>query len=266
MSDFYLNSHRFGAVGAWEPDDLAGIAVWLRADDVAGADASQVTTWTDRIGAFQFTQATSSKKPTYYSSTSAHLINGQPTVYFDGVDDLLRVASIISPSSGHVIVVGQIVSLPATGANPETIFCSCDEAGPVRTWINRLTRPESDTNIAVSQRENDTTDVVQATTTALSVGTVYALEWSSDSSAYGFRVNGTSQSKSATSGSDTGDWMADTTLRDSMAIGCTKFTSEIQFSNIDIAEIIVVSNSSISAGDRTSLNSYLNTRYGITMS
>lgn len=259
-----INPYAFGTSSTWDPGDLAGIAIWLRADDIGQADASAVASWVDRIGSYDFAQSAAGQKPTFYTSTSARLINGQPTVSFDGTDDLLRYAGIVgTPTSGHVIVVCQI-TVPAVAA-ATSLFSSADESTTLYYWSQSLYRPTSDTLITVQQKNNDTQDLIDGTTTALTTGTDYVLEAASSGTAYTLRVNGTSQTKNAVSGADTGDWFGDTPNRDSLVVGALKRSSEVQFVAADIAEVIVVNDSTISAGDRSSLNSYLTSRYGITM-
>lgn len=249
---------------AWTPDAIGGLVARLLASDVAQADNTAVSSWTGRVSAFAFTQATGSKQPTYYSSTSAHLINGQPTVYFDGTDDLLRYNGLVtSASSGHLIAVVRMVAL--TVGTTGTVACTADEASTARYLYWGVDRPVSDGRVNLSQRNNDTAENLSSTTTAVPIAAgAVALEWASDSSAYSFRVNGTTQSKTVTAGADNGDWAGDTSARDNTVVGCLKRTAEINFGNFDAAELLWV-DGALSAGDRTELNSYINTQYGITM-
>src|ERR1051325_4711729 len=69
----------------FSPSDISGLKIWLKADAGAGSsDGDAVGTWTDQSGtSHDFTQATSSKKPTY----KTNIQNSLPVVRFDGTDD-----------------------------------------------------------------------------------------------------------------------------------------------------------------------------------
>lgn len=248
---------------AWAPSDLAGIAIWLRADDIAGADGVAVSSWLDRIASKNFAQATGSKQPLRYTTTSARLIGGQPVVTFDGVDDILRYAGTTSPSSGHVILVARILAMPGTNLTSD-IYASCDEASTTRFFKLQINDNSGTTqNFATRQRNNDTTDNLEGSTTDLNVGDVHVLEASSDSSTVSIKVDGVDQSILVNLGVNNGDWIADATARDSITIGASKTTSESLWTNIDIAEIIEVDGSNISAAERGRLDDYLSDRYSI---
>jgi hypothetical protein len=261
-----VNPYRFGAGAPWTPANLSGVAAWLRADDLdAQADASAVSAWVDRIGSFSFDQATGSKQPTFYKSTSARLINGKQTVGFDGTADLLRYAGTLgTPQSGHIFIVCQLNTLPAA-AGTAVILSSSDEASTTRLFEVDLSRPGADTLIMSLQRDNEASGDLLRGNTVLATGTDYVFEVSSTGATTSARVNGTAQTLSVVSGANTGDWSGDTSARDSVVIGCRKTTSEVAFTAMDVAEIVWVNDSNLSAGERTSLNAYILDRYAITL-
>ena len=78
--------------GAFSPEDLSGLTIWLKSDAITGlSDDDPVTTWEDQSGnANDFTQSTASKKPTYKTSIQ----NSLPAVRFDGTDDGMLISSI----------------------------------------------------------------------------------------------------------------------------------------------------------------------------
>lgn len=249
-----VNPYRFG----WDPSDLTGIAAWLRADDLNGqADASAVSAWVDRIAAASFDQATGSKQPTFYKTTSAKLIGGQPTVSFDG-GDLLRFAGTIgSPTSGHVIVVCMI-DVAAT-AN-QVMYGSHDEATATRNveWLTNVS------TVRWISENADSPEIFNGSST-LTAATKYVLEVASTGTAYSARVNNAVETLSFISGSNNGDWFGDTTARDNVVIGARKSTTESLFFTGQIAEIIQINDATMSASERTNLNTYLNNRYGFTL-
>lgn len=241
----------------WSPARLANLGAWLVASDVAQADASAAATWTGRVGN-AFAQATGSKQPLYYSSTSAHLINGRPCLHFDGVDDLLVFVGTLTTSLlGHIFVVMQAHSFTSSPG----IVSSADEAGTQKFTMAQILNTAF---MRVTQRNADSVDQVNATTTTLVADTDYLLEWASSGTVYDLRVNNTVQAKSVSLGADNGDWFGDTADRDNFVIGALKRTTEVNQFNGDIAEIIVL-NAAIPAADRTSLNAYITENYGITL-
>lgn len=69
----------------FNPRDLAGCQTWLDAKTIGLANATSLTTWSDLSGkANDYTQATSTKRPTFYTGS------GTPYVRFDGIDDALQ--------------------------------------------------------------------------------------------------------------------------------------------------------------------------------
>src|SRR5687767_9272020 len=70
----------------FNPASIAGLRVWLKADDLARADNSPVSLWRDvSDSGNSVAQATGMKMPT----CKAIQLGGKPVVRFDGVDDTL---------------------------------------------------------------------------------------------------------------------------------------------------------------------------------
>jgi large repetitive protein len=95
---------------AFAPGCVAGgnIRVWLKADSgIAVADGSSVSTWTDQsLLGYDVTQTTASHQPKYYSSTASKLVNFNPTLDFDGIDDHIRNLTPIMPSNSPYTFLG----------------------------------------------------------------------------------------------------------------------------------------------------------------
>lgn len=245
------------AVRPWSPDRLSNLGLRLVASDLAQADASATSSWTDRVAASAFTQATGAQQPLYYTSTSTHLIGGRPCVHFDGVNDLLRyTGDLTSALLGHVFIIAK----PHAVAADVGLLTTADEAGTQRFLLAMAT---ATSKVRAQQRNADTLDQVNGDTT-LVADTNYLLEWASDGSAYSMRVNNTVQGKTVVSGADLGDWFGDTTLRDNVVVGALKRTTESNFFSGDIAEIIGLTDA-ISATDRISLNAYITSTYALTL-
>jgi hypothetical protein len=87
------------------PDDIAGLQVWLDASQIVGlSDGDPVATWEDASSAnHDFTQATSGFRPTYQTGE----LNGLPVVRFDGSDDWMGGGNLSAsfPSAATVFAV-----------------------------------------------------------------------------------------------------------------------------------------------------------------
>lgn len=243
------------AVAAFSPTNVSGLIVWLKADSITSlSDADPVVTWTDSSSnAYAFTQGTPGSRPTY----KVNIVNGKPVVRFDGTDDYLRVATAgISTASGAIYVVATSNNVtPAT-----TAFATADEASGTR-WLQGPT-PVSGL-VHVAQSNNDTADDIIGDTTLVN-GTWYVIAIRSSGTAYSMQVNATVQGLTVGGGANTGDWGADITGLDNMAVGALVTNSVTQPWNGDIAEVLVYS-ANPSAGDHASIMGYLGAKYAITV-
>lgn len=76
------------AIDSIQPDAIAGLQLWLKADSFSSRiDGSVVSGWPDSSGqgndAIQGTTGTTANRPKYYSNQ----LNGMPGLQFDGTDD-----------------------------------------------------------------------------------------------------------------------------------------------------------------------------------
>ncbi len=248
------------AVGSLDGTDNGSVASGEGPGDSFGEaqDGDPVAQWTDRSGNEKaFTQATVIKRPTYQASA----INSLPAIRFDGTDDLLVLAEdYLTSSEGTVIAV---VQFTAALQNGQDILSSGDEASGVRSVEARGFRSTASPEMVWNQNNDDTPDALRGSTT-LVAGTAYIQVWSSDGSVYGMRLNGRDQSLTILTGSDSGDWFADTSAKDNVAIGALKTFSESLFLKADLAELIVYDRN-LPASEMTIIESYLATRYGVTL-
>ena len=78
----------YGGAAPFSPTDIAGLVLWLAADlGLALSDGDPVVTWPDQSGnGNDVTQPVAAARPTFRTA----VINGEPVVRFDGVDDVLR--------------------------------------------------------------------------------------------------------------------------------------------------------------------------------
>lgn len=75
---------------AFSPSQLSLLKVWIRADDVAGADGAAVSAWADQSGnGNNFAQGTGANQPLIKHS----ILNGHKVVRFDGSNDFMKTAA-----------------------------------------------------------------------------------------------------------------------------------------------------------------------------
>lgn len=101
----YLQERRRGRASLpfTSPADIAGLKLWLRADTLALADNDPVALWPDSSGSGNdVAQSDGLKMPLFKTG----ILNGQPVVRFDGVDDTLfkLAAGGFSCTQGHTII------------------------------------------------------------------------------------------------------------------------------------------------------------------
>lgn len=89
---------------AFSPADISGLAVWLVADDVSGADGDAVTDWPAH-GSTSITanQTTVAAKPTKQTGE----INGHAAILSDAVNDLMPLSASVSTSGSWTVFTVQ---------------------------------------------------------------------------------------------------------------------------------------------------------------
>src|SRR5262245_14425997 len=104
---------RTGVTYAAPGPPVAGYLAWWDATAITGqADNTALSTWTDGSAHHNdLTQASAGLKPTYYSTTSAKLINGKPTVWFNGGQ--VMAVSLARAQPFTVVYVGQATTIAA---------------------------------------------------------------------------------------------------------------------------------------------------------
>lgn len=92
------------------PINIAGLILWLKADDLSLSDADPVETWADASGsANDVAQSTASWQPIY----KINIQNGLPVVRFDGVDNVLWSAAFGTPYAqpNTMFIAANIIAL-----------------------------------------------------------------------------------------------------------------------------------------------------------
>lgn len=246
---------------SWTPAKVAGLALWLRADDLAGADGDAISSWVSREGkAYNFAQ-TLTKRPLL--KKGANGINGHNTVLFDGSNDILVYAGadISTASLGTCFAVYRLTAIPA-GKTFE-VFGSANASAGTSYWLCRGILATATPNISIVQINADTEDKLRGGTN-LTTATPYLGVWKSTGAATSLRVNGAAETITVVSGANNGDWLGDTANRENFTLGGIKVGSETNFLNGDLAELLLY-DTNLSASDLATVEKYLANIYGITL-
>lgn len=101
-----------GTSPAFDPKNVTGLTVWLKADAGITKDGSNlVSDWTDQSGnGNNFSQSTAGNKPVYTASAQ----NSLPTIVFDGSNDYLTTAASVTLGTYTLFAV---VSRPTWAAS-----------------------------------------------------------------------------------------------------------------------------------------------------
>lgn len=247
-----------GATPAWDPTDLAGLALWLDASDISTLSqdtggSTPVTTsgdpvgrWADKSGnSRHLTQATAGRRPTYQA---AGRDTGQPALSLDDIDDgLTRATGHVPPGALTLALVGKITSTPG-GAEYDQFFA----CGDGTTWVSVLLSGDASySGVAFARGTVGTPAGVKATSASIATGKTSTLliydgagtapsDWSAE------HPISTSQSLSASSifGSPgTGIFIGDRAT--------SAFPSGYSYSEVILVE------GALSGADLTSLRNYL---------
>ncbi len=109
------------------------------------------------------------------------------------------------------------------------VLASADEATSNRYIHFSARRDDTDPNIQVQQKDNDTADTVRGSTN-ISAANSYIVAFISDGAEYIHRVNGVEESDTVEgAGADNGDWFTETADRDNVTLGALKRDSMSAF-------------------------------------
>lgn len=222
----------------FNPSKISGLKLWLKANAITGLnDGDPVGTWLDSSGSGNdVTQSTSGSKPLYKTG----IINGLPTVLFDGSDDFMSGAKPSNRPLTQFIVTQP--TLNTASQKSYAMFChSADQsflAARLSTnFWGTFTSPTGDLS----------------STVALVSGTNYLLEHTATTDTFLYQ-QGTQkatrvQPESGPSGSTT------------FGLGKSLITANRQYAG-HIAELIHY-DSVLSSGDRGLVETYLINKYAL---
>lgn len=97
-----VNGLELSGGGAFSPTDIAGLIRWYKSDSLALSDNDPVATWTDEGSDLDdAVQATSGNRPIFKTG----IINGKGVVRFDGSDDWLDAAAVVTSAVTLFMVI-----------------------------------------------------------------------------------------------------------------------------------------------------------------
>lgn len=233
------------AAAPFAPTDIAGLALWLKADagtfqssggSAATSDADPVGEWQDQSGnARHLTQATGSVKPTLRLAVQ----NGLPVIRFDGTDDFLEIPDFLTGfTAAEIFVVVKADADPAADAGTSGLWL-LGTGNTHYPWTNG-TIFDSFGSGAQQATDNPATTLAQFN--------VYNV--SSASGAWTNRLNG---AEIFTTGTNTVSFPSGPRLGISAA--------SAHWFDGDVGELVLY-DSVLSAGNRSSVLAYLQARWG----
>lgn len=239
--------------GSFTPSTVSGLELWLDGRDLVGADGAAISTWTKRGGSSgtDAVQATGARQPIIKSGANG--LNSLAVARFDGTDDFV-LSTLNAGATGFTIyIVGR--SGGALSAYGTTVGSGGDgSANNPTTGISWAFAYGSAVDSFGAGWAGPTGLIGLGNVTGAAINTAFRFRYRTDKVAWSIV------------GPNTGT-PADTsfpTATFQCHIGCSSlFGGTPQFNfNGDIAAILVYS-AVVSAGDDTSIMSYLQTTWGV---
>jgi Concanavalin A-like lectin/glucanases superfamily/F5/8 type C domain len=225
----------------------SGAALWLKADAGVTINGTTVSAWADQSGnGYNVSQATVANQPIFQASD----FNGQPAISFDGSTDFLNntVNNVVTPGAGRTVFIVSKAACNSVALNyitfrRSTLLCSYQSGSPNFIYSDGV---NAGNNASAPANWFDT---IKAKPTILSFYNSgiapNKLNLRMNQQAIVVSQSGGVASESGTAG---------------FSIG--RREDGAYFGNGAIAEIIVY-NSELNATDRTTVENYLATKYGI---
>lgn len=215
------------------PDDIPGLILWIKADAQSFSDNDPVGTAVDSSGTTNNATASGTERPTFKTG----ILNSLPVFRFDGTDDRLTFTTAASTTTTFVVARISVASSTFTDYTPFIIY---DTAG-----AGRLCAKVTTNNWGTFLSNSTDLDAGEV----LGTSTWNVLEMTSTTGSTVIYRNGVQKGTAAFSSSN----------------GTTNFIGAepgTRFLNGDIAEVITY-NSVLSTGNRTAIELYLASKYGL---
>lgn len=96
---------------SFQPSDLAGLALWLRADTISGVDGDLISTWSDQSSGAKHATASGATRPTL----KIGILNGLAVARFAGAQAMTIPAIDLSASTGVTLLI--VAKMTTTGVD-----------------------------------------------------------------------------------------------------------------------------------------------------
>lgn len=224
------------------PDQVDGLQMWFKADAITPvADGTALSTWSDSSGLGRNLTSASTARPLY----KTNMLNGLPSVQFDGTNDYMLTSSIGDSSwnsAGTIIVVAR----KRGAANGCMLSAACSTGSYYfGNWIQEASfHVHGATVWDVEVPNHYGTEPINAK--------VYGLLWNGATDEV--RVNGAVAGRYGSVNTQT------PSLNGSFYLGC--LASVATFFNGDIFEVIVYKHA-LSRTEMTQIDKYLKAKYNV---
>jgi hypothetical protein len=254
----------------FDPSSVSGLVLWLDASKGVTQTSGAISQWADQTTFMNnATQPTTVEEPTFTGTA----INGHPAVHFDkdaqGINvggDMLVIADSASLQWGmgdfYVVVVARFDNTLADGAERgEGLFFSKTSSGsnfPGPFLVGNIPTIFSVTHapaVGISFSTSSASGDYVTTTTAYNDNTPHAFAMQRVGTTLDLRIDGTSVGTSVSSGLDISNAGSNVT------IGADGNGQGVRLDG-DIAEVLAVKGV-LQVSDRTGLESYVKTKYGL---
>lgn len=221
-----LSLRRHATNSPFSPTQIAGLKLWLKASTINLTDGTAVSSWADSSGlGNNVSQATGAQQPIYKTG----IVNGKPIVRFDGVNDLLSGSDL---GLSQPFTVCCVVKASSGGIFQDIV----DQGVPSATVHN-----SNNFAMYAGNTVDGSTNIIGAFHTFIGIYN-------------GASSTGYTNGNSDISG-DVGAFNTSGLTIGNNAGATSSFTG-------DIAEVLIY-NSALSSTNRSNIQSYLKTTYGL---
>jgi hypothetical protein len=208
----------------------------------------QVQTWTDAGAATALTAPSVAARPTRQECQAV----SEQLVYFDGAQVGSRTANLPGGTAGCCTISFR----PTRVRGTQYLAAVADTGSADNFWGVRL----NGTFIEVVSSVGATVNVCRGAF-RFANNTNYVVTVESSGTAWTLRVNDASSALSVISGSNTGDWPGDVSSPNAYAIGALVTTTTGSYYRGWVGDVVLTA-AAVSAGQRTSLETYVGDRIG----
>lgn len=235
----------------WTPARLAGLALWLRADQGITESSGAVSAWADQSGAGNHSTSTSTTKPTVV----ADAMNGRPVVRFTAASTTwIAFDTVAALLAGSDIPYSLFFAAAIVDTSANRVWLSAGGSSTnARIYCGNNSAAWFDDRLDDAAAETGRSSAAGAITTAPHV---HAIDFAGTTIVH--RVDGASVLTA--SAMDTG-----TMTLDRFTLGALRRSTAASPANADIAEVILVPGRVASAAESTRVQAYLAARYGVTL-